>query len=32
MQLTTGASRIRAHAVYARLGFTQSRKGYKRVL
>lgn len=32
MQLTTHNSRDRAHAFYERLGFTQSHKGYKRVL
>lgn len=32
IQLTTHNSRTRAHAFYERLGFTQSHKGYKRVL
>ncbi len=32
MQLTTHASRIRAHAFYERLGFTPSHIGYKRTL
>jgi len=32
IQLTTHASRARAHAFYERLGFTHSHRGYKRVL
>ena len=32
MQLTTHASRERAHAFYARLGFTPSHVGFKRTL